>query len=79
MTVYTVHRDAKLDVIGILFSLGNLRLRGGTYRCGHAWCRCKNTCLQYRGNQKRLGEYASFYIRGHSSSAPTGSAPLRNY
>ena len=29
VTVDTVHRDAKLDVIGIPFSLGNLRLRGG--------------------------------------------------
>ena len=41
VTVYTVHCDAKLDVIGILFSLGSLRLRGGTYRCGPGRCRCK--------------------------------------
>ena len=33
MTVYTVDRDAKFDVIGILVSLGMLRLRAGTYRC----------------------------------------------
>ena len=31
VTIYTVHRDAKLDVIGILFGLVKLRLRDGTY------------------------------------------------
>src|SRR5215469_8576996 len=31
VTVYTVERDAKLDVIGVLVSLGMLRLPAGTY------------------------------------------------
>jgi hypothetical protein len=31
VTVYSVHSDAKLDVIGILFGRVKLRLRDGTY------------------------------------------------
>src|SRR5579863_1071128 len=70
VTVYTVHRHAKLDVVGKLFSPGSLRLLGGTYRRGAGWRRRKGTRRQYRGNQKRFREYTSFYISSHNSSAP---------
>src|SRR5580704_17329915 len=78
VTVNTVHRDAKLDVIGIPFSLGNLRWRGGTCRRGAGRRRCNKTCRQDRGNQKRFREYAPFYPRPHNSTAPT-AAPQADY
>jgi hypothetical protein len=75
VTVYTVDRDAKLDVIGILVSLGMLRLPAGTYRCDPGWS-CKKTSRQYPGNEQRYREYTSPYILAHNSSTPTGDVTL---
>src|SRR5262249_5010170 len=66
----------KLDVIGILVSLGMLRLRAGTNRCDPGWS-CKKTSRQYPGNEQRYREYTSPHILAHNSSTPTGNVPLR--
>jgi hypothetical protein len=75
MTVYTVDRNAKLDVIGILVSR-MLRLPAGTYRCDPGWS-CKKTSQQYPGNEQRYREYTSPYILAHNSSTPTGDCQIR--
>src|SRR6516162_11024781 len=76
VTVYTVDRDAKLDVIGILDSSGMLRLRPSTNRCDPGWS-CKKTSRQYPGNEQRYRDYTSPYILAHNSSTPTGNVTIR--